>query len=190
MSGRAGALGMTTPGKSWQSVLQAGPDAGGSGGAAGQYLTGEKKTGQRNPVLEALLQNVPAGAQVAVKTASGTRVMSFSQAMQFYPNELEQGDVQFYSASGQNMGTTSNLTQGLTDPSANVNSEQSSASGSNVGVSLSQFQKSSGQASGGGQSVDLTPDAKKLLKLLPSNSDNAAAAGSPPANPLPASSSR
>jgi hypothetical protein len=174
--------------KSWQQVLQG--SSGGAGGAAGQYLGQEKKTGQRNPVLEALMQNVPAGTQVAVKTASGTRVMSFAQAMQFYPNEMEAGDVQFYDSKGQNLGTTANITQGLVDPSANVNAEQAGKAGAKAGVSLSQFQKTSGQASGGGQTVDLTPDARKLLKLLPSNSDNAAAAGSPPANPLPASSSR
>jgi hypothetical protein len=176
--------------ESWQQVLQGTPDAGGKGGAASQYLSGEKKSGQRNPVLEALLQNVPKGTQVAVNTASGTRVMSFSQAMQFYPNEMEAGDVQFYSSSGQNLGSTAQLTQGLIDPTANVNAEQTGKAGSNVGVSLSQFQKSKGISAGGGQTVDLTPDAKKLLKLLPSNSDNAAAQGAPPANPLPASSSR
>jgi hypothetical protein len=174
-----------TPGRSWQQVLQ-----GSAAGGASQYLGAEQKSGKRSPVLEALLQNVPSGTQVAVKTASGTRVMSFADAMKYYPNEMEAGDVQFYDANGQNLGTTSNITHGLVDPTANVSAEQSGKAGSKAGVTLSQYQKQKGISAGGGQTVDLTPDAKKLLKLLPSNSDNAAAAAAPPANPLPASSSR
>ena len=185
-------LGALVPGaahgsQTWQQVLQGGPSG---PGAASTYLGAEKKSGKRSPVLEALLQNVPKGAQVAVQTASGTRVMSFEDAMKQFPNEMEAGNVQFYDSGGKNLGSTSTLTQGLVDTTANTAAEQSSKSTS--GVSLSQYQKQHPQAGGSGvaATLDLTNEAKQLLKLLPSNSDNAAAAATAPANPLPSSSSR
>jgi len=184
-----------TPGRSWQQVL-------GGGQAAQVYLSQEKKTGQRNPVLEALLQNVPADAQVAVQTKNGSRVMSFADAMKYYPDEMEAGNVQFYDKSGKNLGSTGAFTQGLLDSSAQAgaNTEQAGGAGANAGQSLSQFQKTHGitpsaaalsQGSGGGNmTVDLTSEAKQLLKLLPSNSDNAAAAATVPSNPNVTSASR
>jgi hypothetical protein len=191
----AGARGMEsiTPGRTWQQVL-----TGGDQGAAGKaYLGAEGKSGKRSPVLEALLQNVPRGAQVAVKTSAGTRVMSFEDAMKYYPNEMEAGDVQFYNKEGQNLGTTGSLTQGLTDPTANVKGEEAAkGAGARAGVSLSQYQKGKGRsgtaqdAGGGGVTVDLTSEAKQLLKLLPTNSDNAAAAATAPQNPYNTSPSR
>jgi hypothetical protein len=63
-------------------------------------------------------------------------------------------------------------------------------------VSLSQYQKGKGRsgtaqdAGGGGVTVDLTSEAKQLLKLLPTNSDNAAAAATAPQNPYNTSPSR
>lgn len=183
---------MITPGRTWQQVL-----TGGDQGAAGkEYLGAEGKTGKRSPVLEALLQNVPRGSQVAVKTSAGTRVMSFEDAMKYYPNEMEAGDVQFYNKEGQNLGSTGTLTQGLIDPTANVKGEEAAKGpGAKAGVSLSEYQKKAsrtGTAQGepGGVTVDLTNEAKQLLKLLPANSDNAAAAATAPQNPYSTSPSR
>jgi hypothetical protein len=198
--GRAGGLGVTVPGQSWQQVLQG--SAAGGGGAAQQYLGQEKKTGQRSPVLEALLQNLPKDTQVAVQTKNGSRVMSLADAMKYYPDELEAGQVQFYSSSGQNLGSTGSFTQGLLDSSAQAgaNAEAAGGAGANAGQSLAQFQKQHGitpsaaavsQSGGGGSmTVGLTNEAKQLLKLLPSNSDNAAAAATVPANPNVSSTSR
>jgi hypothetical protein len=197
--GRAGALGITTGGQTWQQVLT----GGGQGAAAQQYLGQEKKSGQRSPVLEALLQNVPKDTQVAVQTASGSRVMSFADAMKYYPDELEAGQVQFYDKNGKNLGSTGNFTKGLLDPNAQGGANAEAAAkgaGTRTGQALSQFQKAHGitpstssassQATTGGLTVDLSNEAKQLLKLLPSNSDNAAAAATVPSNPNVASTSR
>jgi hypothetical protein len=186
--------GTTHGAQSWQQVLTGGPQ----GAAAKTYLGQEKKTGQRSPVLEGLMQNVPAGTQVAVQTSSGTRMMSFAQAMQYYPDELEAGNVQFYSSSGQNLGSTGQMTQGLVDPSAlaGAAAEQAAKGGSNIGTPMAQFLKQHPQAgtasavSSGGVTVDLTTEARQLLKLLPTNSDNAAAAATVPSNPNAVAASR
>lgn len=190
-----GARGMEniTPARSWQQVL-----AGGDQGAASkEYLAQEGKTGKRSPVLEALLQNVPKDAKVAVKTSAGTRVMSVADAMKYYPHEVEAGQVQFYGKEGQNLGSTGTITQGLIDPAADYKGEEAAKGpGAKAGVSLSEYQKQhkgrTGTAQGepGGVTVDLTNEAKQLLKLLPANSDNAAAAATAPQNPYSTSPSR
>ena len=174
----------------WQQVLTA------HGGSAAQaYLGEEAKSKQRSPVLEALLQNLSPNDQVAVQTRSGTRVMSFTDAMKYYPAEMMSGNVSFYSSSGKLLGDTANITQGLTaqEPTA-VSQEQRSAAGSNRGVSLSQWQRqhpgSATAYSGSTVTVDLSAEAKQLLKVLPSNYDAASAAGTVPAVPWPQSSSR
>jgi hypothetical protein len=187
-SGRAlGLNGPTSPAQSWQQVLQNGNNP----GAANAYLGQEQSSGQRNPVLEALLQNVQSGAQVAVKTSSGTRVMSFTDAMKYYPNEMQAGDVQFYSSSGAALGGTSAITQGLVNSGANVGPEEKSkGAGAKSGVSWSQWSKQHPGQTGGGVTVNLSTEAKQLLKLLPSNADNAAASATVPTPPYVASASR
>lgn len=186
MASRMAALNGPQGGETWQQVLH-----GANPAASSVYLGQEQRSGQRNPVLEALLQNVPQDAQVAVKTASGTRVMSFSDAMKYYPNEMQAGDVQFYSSSGAALGGTSAITQGLVNAGANVSPEESSKGpGSKAGISWSQWQKQHPGQTGGGVTVDLTHEAKQLIKLLPSNNDQAAASSTVPAPPYVSSPSR
>jgi hypothetical protein len=174
--------------KTWQQVLQ----GGGQGGAAGVYLGQEKKSGQRSPVLEALLQNLPSGAQAAVQTASGVRVMSVQDAMKYYPDEMAAGNVQFYTSNGQSLGSTATVTQGLTDQGAQQGSASEAAAKAKAGKTLGQAHV--GTARGAdvkqGVTVDLSNEARQLLKLLPSNSDNAAAAATVPQNPYTVSPSR
>jgi hypothetical protein len=182
--GRAAALGLTTgSGQSWQQVLTAANSA-----AAQPYLTAESKSQQRSPVLEALLQNVPSGSQVAVRTSAGTRVMSFADAMQYYPQELQQGNVDFYSASGQNLGNVGGFTGGLVNQGASVASELKQKAGSNLGTSLAQFQKSNPSVTGGGVTIGLTQEAQQLVTMLHGNT--AAAQGAVPAASYIASASR
>lgn len=173
--------------QSWQQVLQ-----GDNSSAANSYLSSESKSGQRNPVLESLIQNTQSGDQVSVQTATGTRVMSMSDAMKYYPNELESGNVNFYSSSGQSLGNTSALTGGLTNTGANTAGEQKQKAGSSLGVSLSAYQKAhpdsaSGQLNG---TFDLTTAAAQLLKLLPTTSNQAAATSTVPANTYASQASR
>lgn len=186
MGSRMAALNGPSGGQTWQQVLQNSNSA-----AAAPYLAQEAQSGQRSPVLEALLQNVQQGAQVAVKTSSGTRVMSFADAMKYYPNEMQAGDVQFYSSSGAALGGTSAITQGLVNSGANVGPEEASkGAGAKAGVSWSQWAKQHPGQTGGGTTIDLTNEAKQLIKLLPSNNDQAAASSTVPSPPYVASPSR
>lgn len=176
--------------QTWQQVLQ-----GKNGPAANAYLSQEQRTGQRNPVLEALLQNTNSGDQVMVQTASGARVMSIADAMKYYPNELASGQVEFFSSSGQALGNTGGLTHGLINPAANVAAEEKQKAGSNAGVTSAAWFKAHPGAvtpAGGGQAVTITlsNEAQQLLKLLPSNNDQAAATSTVPANPWPGQASR
>lgn len=181
-----------TPGQSWQQVLR-----GSSGGsqAAGAYLSHVSAMhGQRNPVLEALLQNARSGDHVQVQTKNGARVMSVAQAMKFYPNELAKGDVDFYNSSGKMIGGTANLTNGLVASGANVAGEESQRAGSKQGLSISSWQKShpnSTQLNGGNHAVvvTLSQEAAQLLKLVNAQ-QQAAASGTVPSVPWNTSASR
>jgi len=173
-------------GQSWQQVLQGADSA-----AASPYLSAEQKSGKRNPVLEALIQNSNSGDQVAVQTASGTRVMSIADAMKYYPDELQAGNVQFFGANGQSLGNTAALTGGLVNTGASTAAEQKQKAGSTLGTSLAAWQKAHPQSGGQVTNVfDLSADAKQLLKLLPGNHDQAAATSTVPANTYASQASR
>jgi hypothetical protein len=179
-------LGAEGHGSSWQQVLQNANSA-----AAAPYLAAESKSGQRNPVLEALLQNTQSGDQVAVQTATGTRVMSMADAMKYYPNELESGNVQFYDSTGKALGTASSLTGGLVNSGANTAGEKKQKAGSGLGQSLADYQKAHPAAAAKTNvSIDLSSEAKQLLRLLPSNNDQAAATSNVPANTYASQASR
>jgi hypothetical protein len=182
-------LGLGGHAASWQQALTAANSS-----AAAPYLAAEKKSGQRSPVLEALIQNTGSDAQVLVNTATGQRVMSIGDAMKYYPNELASGNVQFYGSSGQALGNTSGITQGLINTQANVSGEEKQRAGSNAGVSLSAWEKAhpSAAPTAGTQAVtiSLSAEAQQLLKLLPSNNDQAAASSTVPANTSVSQASR
>jgi hypothetical protein len=168
--------------QNWQQQLMSD-----NGSASSVYLSQESKSGQRSPVLEALLQNTSSGDQVMVQTASGQRVMSMADAMKYYPNELAAGNVQFYSSSGQSLGSTSGLTHGLVNSAASVTAEEKQKAGANLGVSAAAWAKShpgvTPAAGGQAVTISLSNEAAQLLKLLPGNNDQAAATSQVPANP-------
>jgi hypothetical protein len=177
---------------SWQNVLRQH-----GGAAASNYLKFDTQHGKtRNPVLEALLQNANPSDQVRVQTKNGPRVMPMSEAMKYYPQEIASGNVEFYSSSGQQLGGTAALTNGLVNTNANVSGEEKQSTGSKQGLSLSKYNTSHpGSATvpaGGGRSVtiDLSNAAQQLLKLLPNNYDQAAATSQVPSNPWPSQASR
>jgi hypothetical protein len=183
---------VVTNSQSWQQVLR-----GSAGGAqaANAYLSHVSSMGgKRNPVLEALLQNAQSGDHVSVQTKNGTRVMSMQQAMKFYPNELARGDVDFYNASGQRLGDTASLTNGLVASGANISGELNQRAGSKQGLSMSNWEKAhpnSTQLNGGNKAVVITlsQEAAQLLKLVNSQ-EQAAAAGTVPSVPWNTSASR
>jgi hypothetical protein len=188
ITGPMSRFGGMTSGQSWQQVL-----TGKSGTAATAYLSEEKTAGQRSPVLEALLQNLSQGDQVQVQTKNGPRVMSFTDAMKYYPDELMSGAAQFFSSGGKSLGNTSSITHGLTysDPTG-VAAEEKAAAGSNLGVTSKAWQRShpGSTVKSGGVTISLAADAQKLLKLLPGNGEQAGAAGTAPTSPWPTYSSR
>jgi hypothetical protein len=192
VAGRAGVLGATTGGsQTWQQVL-----ASHAGTAAQAYLAEEKKSGQRSPVLEALLQNTTQSDQVQVQTKDGPRVMSLTDAMKYYPDELMSGNVMVYNGKGtQMLGTTASITHGLSaQDTAGIEAEERGAAGSKSGVSAAQFKKThpkiTNASTGATVKVDLSNEAKQLLKVLPTNYDAASASGTVPAVPWPSTSSR
>jgi hypothetical protein len=141
-------------------------------------------------VLEALIQNTGSGAKVSVQTATGQRVMSIGDAMKYYPNELMAGNVEFFDSSGNALGNTGSLTGGLVNAGANTSGEQAQKAGSTLGKSLSSYLKNDPNASKTQVSIDLSAEAKKLLKLLPSTSNAAAATSNVPANTYASQASR
>jgi hypothetical protein len=178
--------------QTWQQVLR-GSAAGSS--AAGAYLSHVSSMhGQRNPVLEALLQNARSGDHVQVQTRNGARVMSMSQAMKFYPNELAKGDVNFYDSSGKLLGDTASLTNGLTASGANVSGEMAQRAGSKQGLSMSNWQRShpnSTQLNNGNHAVvvTLSAEAAQLLKLVNAQQQSSAS-GTVPSVPWNSAASR
>jgi hypothetical protein len=183
--GLLGQLFLGDKSKSWQQVLQ------GDNSAAAPYLAAEKQSGQRSPVLESLLQNTQSSDQVAVQTSTGQRVMSMSDAMKYYPNELAAGSVEFYNSAGKAVGNTADLTGGLVNAGASTAGEVKQKAGSTLGTSMSAFQKAHPGSTGTiGGTFSLTTEAAQLLKLLPSNSDQAAATATVPANTYTTQASR
>lgn len=164
--------------KTWQQVLQ------GDNSASAPYLTGEAKSGKRNPVLEALLQSTKSSDQVAVQTATGPRVMSMADAMKFYPEELQAGNVEFYDSSGKPLGNTGAITGGLVNAGASTAGEQKQKAGSTLGKTLSSYLAADKNApsSQTNVTVSLSQEAQQLLKLLPATSDQAAATSTVPVN--------
>lgn len=155
--------------------------------AAVNYINQAKKSHSRDPVLEALLQNVkdPNNTHVQVSTKSGQRVVSFADAMKYFPEELASGNAMF--VDGPDAGRRpQDITGGAVDTSRSTTSELTSNAGGKVGQSLADWQKANPtkkNAISGNVTVDLTPEAKRLLQLLPSNNNPAAGAATVPQNP-------
>jgi hypothetical protein len=162
--------------------------------AAKNYINTVGKNKTRDPVMEALLQNVkdPNKTHVQVSTKSGTRVVTFADAVKYFPNELTSGNAIF--VDGPQAGRRpQEVTGGTIDTNRSTSSEMQNAQGGKVGQSLSDWQKKhpgKGGAAGGNVTVDLTAEAKKLLQLLPSNNNPAAGSATVPTNPYPSQASR
>ncbi len=162
------------------------------------YADEMKASGKRDPVLEALLQNVsdPNNTQVRVSTASGDRVVSFADAMKLFPNELAAGKVEI--VSGDQKGkSTSEIVGGNIDSNRDTKSELTSKEGQKAGQSVADYEKKHGPMTKKGAdvvsqrvTVDLSTEAKQLLQLLPSVNSQSSATGYPPYNSNSAQGSR
>lgn len=162
------------------------------------YVDQMKKSGKRDPVLEALLQNVddPNKTKVRVSTSKGDRIVSFEEAMRLFPNELASGKVQI--VTGDQAGkSTSDIIGGNADPNRDTKGELTGDNQQKAGQSLSDYEKKHGKIKGSDDglvkqrvTVDLTEEAKRLLQLLPSTNNQSSATGYPPYNPNSAQGSR
>lgn len=161
------------------------------------YVKWMDKSKKRDPVLEAILQNVkdPNDTKVKVSTASGERIVSFEEAMRLFPNELASGKVQI--VTGDQAGkSVSELIGGNVDPTRDIKGELTGKAQGKAGQSMTDYEKKHGKIKGtenpaaGKVTVDLTEEAKRLIQLLPSTNNQANATGYPPYNPNPQQGSR
>ncbi len=171
-----------------------GSDKGDSGAMKAYKGVVAADKGERNPVIENLLQSVkdPDKAKVVVHTASGQRVMSLSDAIKSHSTELSSGSVSFVSGSEKGQSVADVVGTGSVNSSADWTGEASKSSGK-TGESLTSWQKdhktdsTAGTGSGAGANgkvvVDLSDAAKQLLKI--SSASGIAGAngeGAPPLN--------
>jgi hypothetical protein len=158
-------------------VGDVGTDKGDSKALQAYKKSVDQKSGQRNPVLENLLQSVsdPDKAKVLVHTSTGERVMSLSDAIKNHPNELSSGSVEFVSGDEKGKTVQDLLGTGSVNTSADWTTEASKSSGK-TGQSLSDWEKKNpddastfgtgtSTGSNGQVVVDLTDAAKQLLKI-------------------------
>lgn len=149
--------------------------------------------GAQEPVIEALLTRVknPNKAMVSVTTHGGEqRVMSLTEAIKYFPNQVIAGEIQFLSGKGvDDQGKSMNIDSSISfeqvagtmgDKNQDFTSEIEDASKATIGEGLKAFQERTGikteadlekeaaalGVEAGKQMLDLTPDAAKLVRLL------------------------
>ena len=160
------------------------------------YAKGMEKSGKRDPVLEAILQNVkePNKTNVRVATSSGERIVSLEEAMRLFPNQLAKGEVQF--VDGDQAGkSVSQVVNGQVDATRKINDELANPEGQKIGQTPEEYEKNYGpiKKAGGGDvvnqrvTVGLTEEAKRLFTVL---NDQSSATGYPPFNPNSSQGSR
>ncbi|GAA1978710.1 phage tail tape measure protein [Kitasatospora viridis] len=140
--------------------------------------------GNMDPVVEALLGKVKddGKTQVVVTTAGGKkRVVSLEDAVTNHRNELAQGDAVILDSNGRGQTVKDILGGDKIDPLRDFKAEANATDDS--GQSLDDWKKQNA-APGGGVTIGLTQEAKRLLMLLDTSGTNgAAASATPPTNP-------
>lgn len=150
------------------------------------YSDWSKKNGfQDDPVVRALLGKVKGdnNTKVLVTTKDGKKVVSLEEAVKNHRDELAAGNAIIMEGDKSQVGHTVKDLVGSdkVDPLRDFKGEAGKSTSS--GPSLTDWEKSH-QASGGGLTIGLTPEAKRLLTVLEtSGTSGAAAAASPPQNP-------
>lgn len=157
------------------------------------YVNRSEESGMRDPALEALLQNLedPNNTKVVVSTSQGDKVVSFEDAMKYFPNELAKGNVKI--ATGDQAGkTVSDITGGQVDSERDVKSELTQDLSGIKTEDPSKYPDavSKNEAAPQRVTVDLSTEAKRLLQILPSTNNESQATGYPPYNPNGDSASR
>lgn len=158
--------------------------------AAKAYIKGSEKSGKRDPIMEALLQNeaVMGGkgndTKVEVQTKSGGRVMSLKDAIKEFPNQVASGKAKVVEGEDGIIGqSTADLAGGKADLSRDWKSEVQKDT--KTGKSTAEWQRDQGKGLGSGDAkIGLTPEAAKLVTILNQGGSTGAAAafGVPPNN--------
>lgn len=163
--------------------------------AAQAYMTGAQKSGQRDPVIEALLQDKSLrgdygdNTHVEVQTKSGNRVLTLKEAIQQFPEQIAAGKIRFLDGEAKGK-SVSDLTGGKVNNQADWKSERDR--GTTSGVSTTDWfkqhpQDGSTPSQSGAQQVQigLTPQAQKWLSVVDPSQSSAAASGGYPTAPSP-----
>jgi hypothetical protein len=163
-------------------------------GAMKAYKDAVAGSGQRNPVIEALLQNVkgdPDKEKVVVHTGSGLRVMSLADAIRKHPQELSSGQVQFVGGDDKDRSVGDIIGQDKINASADWTKEGQAKD--DQGQSMEDWQKKnpgsslfgngSGTGANGKVMIDLSDSAKQLLRIASASGvAGANGEGAPPMN--------
>jgi hypothetical protein len=160
-----------------------------------EYKSQVRASGQRNPVIENLLQHVgdQDKAKVVVHTGTGQRVVSLKDAIKNHSQELSSGQARF--AEGGEAGKSVQDVVGVGGINATADwSKEAAKDKGNKGQSLKDWQKAhpdakttAGQGSGTGANgrvvVDLSDAAKQLLRISAATGiAGANGEGAPPLN--------
>lgn len=135
--------------------------------AAQEYIKSSRKSGKRDPIIEALLQNKDLmgdkGDQTNVKvhTKDGDRVLSLKEAVMQFPEEMAKGEVEFMNGDVGGK-TVQDLTGGKIDTQRDTKGEKGKSTTS--GSTVSNWNKThDASEQGGGENgvmLDLSPAAK------------------------------
>lgn len=151
----------------------------------------QRHGGKREPVIEALLQNVkgdPNKVQVKVQTGGGERIMSLAEAIRDFHNEVVAGKIEF--VSGENKGKSFEEVAGIAGDSTR-NWDEEGKKKTKVGSSTKDWYKKhpgddpsktgAGGKSAAAGTIGLTPEASRWFKVM----DPGDTAGNTPPETVP-----
>ena len=154
--------------------------------AAQDYVKGARKSGQRDPVIEALLQNKALrgdkgdATHVQVQAKGGPKVVTLDEAIKDFPDEVASGKVKFMDgdAAGKSV---EELTGGkvATDRKDGLAAEQQKDAKGKNARSLDAWNKTHDapeKGTNGAISISLSPEAARLVRVLDQGGDIGAAA--------------
>jgi hypothetical protein len=159
-------------------------------------LAQSKGNNYHSPVIERMLSRVKDTdkTKVIVNTKDGPRMVTMAEAIKYFPNEVAGGQIHFVGGAEQGksfkdvVGVEGDMSEARGQAAAYESTHYNSKVGTKIDPNSDLYKKAMGEeaaaaAAGAGTTmVDLTPEAKKLLTLVPSPSGTSgdAATGSRP----------
>jgi hypothetical protein len=153
--------------------------SGGNSGAANAYKDWSGKNNKSDPVIESMLKGFNSGGydqnsqKVGVVTSQGRRVVSLTEAVTNFSDQLASGRAQFVGGAldGKDASTFGALDQSASRI-ASAKAEQANSSTANIGQSLKDYQdatSASGSGTGSGAAtnvvIGLTPQAAQIFNV-------------------------